>query len=336
MRLCSGGDRLLHAVDQEPGGPILNDFGRRTAAEGDDRGAAGQGLDHHQTEGLGPVDREEQGLGPAEEGRLLVVADLADELDQGVAVDHRLDDRLPIGLVRRIDLGRDLQRLAQARGDLDGAVGTFLGRDAAQEGQIALRCGREVIEVARHPVLNRGLPVGVRQGAALIVRDGDQAELGPALIDLGQILQVQPSVQGGDRLVRQTPEEGEVQDVGMEMDDVERVGAVQNGGQQGHVRGQVGLQRLGVQPDRLIAHRDQPRPRLGLGAGEQGHLVAQIDQGVGQVGDDPLGAAVETRRHRLIEGRDLSNLHDPTPAPPMAHWNRQHGSVTGVPAWLER
>ncbi|MNE57611.1 hypothetical protein D3C80_1525870 [compost metagenome] len=178
-------------------------------------------------------------------------------------------------------------------------------------------------------MLNRGLPVGVRQGAALIVRDGDQAELGPALIDLGQILQVQPAVQGGDRLVRQIPEEGEMQDVGMEMDDVERVGAVQNGGQQGHVRGQVGLQRLGVQPDRLIAHRDQPRPRLGLGAGEQGHLVTQFDQGVRQVGDHPFRAPVEARRHSLIEGRDLSNLHDRTPAPPMAHCSPQHGSMNG-------
>ncbi|MNL17894.1 hypothetical protein D3C87_1390150 [compost metagenome] len=184
--------------------------------------------------------------------------------------------------------------------------------------------------------MHRRLPVGLGQGAALIVGDGDEAELGPALIDFGQVLQVQPPVQGGHRLVRQVAEEGEMDDVGVEMDDVELVGAVQNLGQQGHVRGQIGFQRFRVQPDGLIAHRDQPRPRLGLGAGEQGHFVAQIDQGVCQMGHDPFGAAVKPWRHRLIEGRDLSNLHRPTPAPPLAHWSRQHGSVTGVPAWRER
>ena len=46
---------------------------------------------------------------------------------------------------------------------------------------------------------------------------------------------------------------------------------------------------------------------LRLGAGEQGDLVAEVDQGVGQVGDDPLGAAVEAGRHGLIEGGDLGD-----------------------------
>ncbi|MNR08305.1 hypothetical protein D3C85_1244530 [compost metagenome] len=163
------------------------------------------------------------------------------------------------------------------------------------------------------------LPVGVRQGAALIVRDGDQAELGPALIDLGQVFQVEAPVQGGDGLVGQSLKKREVRHVRVEMDDVEVVGAIHHFGQHGHVGGQVGLQRSGIQPDRLIAHRDQARPRFGLGAGEQRHLVTQFDQGVRQMGDHPFRSTVETRRHRLIEGRDLSNLHDRTPAPPMAH-----------------
>ncbi|MNE46266.1 hypothetical protein D3C80_1405930 [compost metagenome] len=164
--------------------------------------------------------------------------------------------------------------------------------------------------------MHRRLPVGVGQGVALIVGDGDEAELGPAPIDFGQVLQVQTPMQGGDRLVRQITEEGEMHHVGVEMDDVEIVGAVQHLRQHGHVRGQIGLQRLRVQANGLISHRDQSRPRLGLGAGEQGDVMAQIDQGVGQVGHHPLGAAVETWGHGLIEGRDLGDLHHPTPAPP--------------------
>ena len=52
-----------------------------------------------------------------------------------------------------------------------------------------------------------------------------------------------------------------------------------------------------------------------LGTGEQRHVVAELDQGVGQVGDNPFGAAVETGRDSLIERCNLGNLHK---APSMA------------------
>ena len=54
--------------------------------------------------------------------------------------------------------------------------------------------------------------------------------------------------------------------------------------------------------------------RLGLGlrvaAGEQGHVVAELDQRVGQVGDDALGAAIEPRRDAFVQRGDLGDLHD--------------------------
>uniref|UniRef100_A0A0N4ZGX2 FHA domain-containing protein n=1 Tax=Parastrongyloides trichosuri TaxID=131310 RepID=A0A0N4ZGX2_PARTI len=102
--------------------------------------------------------------------------------------------------------------------DLNGPVRTLLGRDAAQEGQIALRLGREAVQVARHAVMHGGAPVRLGQRSSLIVGDGYQAELGPALIDGGEILHVQPSVQGRHCLVRPAFEKGKVDHVGMEMD----------------------------------------------------------------------------------------------------------------------
>ena len=45
-----------------------------------------------------------------------------------------------------------------------------------------------------------------------------------------------------------------------------------------------------------------------LGAGKQRHLVAELDQGVGEMGDDPFRAAVEAGRDGLVEWRDLGNL----------------------------
>ncbi len=95
----------------------------------------------------------------------------------------------------------------------------------------------------------------------------------------------------------------------MEVDDVELVRPAAHLVQHGHVRGQVRFQRGGIQPDGLVAHRDQLGPGVGIGAGEQGDLVPQLDQGVAEVGHHPLGAAIKPRRNRLVEGRYLCDLH---------------------------
>ena len=75
---------FVHRIHQIAGHPVLDDLGRGAAAERHHRRAAGHGLDHHQTERLGPVDGEQQRLRPAEKGGLLGVADLAHELHQGI------------------------------------------------------------------------------------------------------------------------------------------------------------------------------------------------------------------------------------------------------------
>ena len=77
------------------------------------------------------------------------------------------------------------------------------------------------------------------------------------------------------------------------MEDVELVPAAVHLVQHRQVRREVGLEFAGVQPDRLVAAGDQRRPGLGFGAGEEGDVVPEPDQGVGEVGDDALGAAVE-------------------------------------------
>ena len=50
---------------------------------------------------------------------------------------------------------------------------------------------------------------------------------------------------------------------------------------------------------------DEPRPRLRIAAGEQGHFVPQPHQLFGQVGDDALRPAVEFRRHAFKERERL-------------------------------
>ncbi len=213
---------------------------------------------------------------------------------------QRLDHLVEIGPVGGIHLGGDLQRHAQRLGDGDGAVGALLRRDAAQEGQVAAVAGAEAVEAGVQPVQHRAGPIGPRHGGSLVVRDRHQRELRPAAVDSGKVLQVQPAMQGGQGALRHVLEEGEMDHVGVEVDQVELAGAAAHLVQHGHVGGEIGLQGRRVQPNGLVASRRQPGLGLGLRAGEQSDLVPQPDQGVAQMCDHAFGAAIEFGRNRLV------------------------------------
>ena len=97
--------------------------------------------------------------------------------------------------------------------------------------------------------------------------------------------------------------------VDVEMDHVEFVPALANLVQHGEVGGEVGFRGRWIETDRLIADRDEPGFSVGVGAGEQRHLVPKIHQGVAKMSNHPLGAPVEFRRHGFIEGSDLGDFH---------------------------
>ncbi len=215
-------------------------------------------------------------------------------------VQQGLDLLAEIGGVGLVDLGGDLQLHAQPLGDGDGAVGALLGRDAAEEGEVIARRAVEGVEFGGHAMQHRAGPVGPGQGLALVVRDRHQRELRPAAVGVRQPLQVQPPVQGGEGLAGRVLEEGELDHVGVEVDDVELIGPPADLVQHGHVRGEVGLQRRGVQPDGLVADGGQFGLGAGVGAGEQGDIVAEIDQGVAEVRHHPFGAAVVPGRDRFV------------------------------------
>src|SRR3954453_799296 len=165
-----GRDRLFDRGNHESALPLVQDLGHRAAAEGDDGGAAGHGLDHHQPERLRPVDGEEHGTGIAQETLLHRLADLPYEIDLRL-VEQRLDGLLVIGEVRAVDLGRHAQREARAAGDLDGTVEPFLGGCAGGEAQVGPGLFDPAMEVHRHPVVDVLLPVEPVEGVPLSVRD---------------------------------------------------------------------------------------------------------------------------------------------------------------------
>src|SRR3546814_4441658 len=98
----------MDAGDDQAVRPFPDHLRHGAVVPGDDGGARGHGLYHDQPEGLGPVDREEQGERAAQEGGFLVIGYLADELDQRM-VEQRLDPLLEI--IRSEEHTSELQSL---------------------------------------------------------------------------------------------------------------------------------------------------------------------------------------------------------------------------------
>src|SRR6185437_10725521 len=98
-----------------------------------------------------PVDWKKQRLRLAQELRLLLVVDLADEFD-AAGGEQRLDLGAKIDLVGAVDLGRDFERYSHGARNGDGAVGSLLRRDAPEEGQIAAGPGAGPVQIHRHVV----------------------------------------------------------------------------------------------------------------------------------------------------------------------------------------
>ena len=81
VRALHGLDHLVDRIAQQSAHAVLDDLGRRAVAEGNDRSAASERLDHHHPERLRPADRVEQRDRVGEETVSGVYPDFADVLD---------------------------------------------------------------------------------------------------------------------------------------------------------------------------------------------------------------------------------------------------------------
>ena len=161
----------------------------------------------------------------------------------------------------------------------------------------------------RQPVRDGGQPVRLWQGCALVVGDRDQRVVAPPGVGFRQILEVEAAVQRGDGLRCDLLEEWKMHQVDVEVQDVELVASLVQLVQHREMGREIGLERGGIEPDGLVSHRHERGFGLRFGTGKQRHLVAEFDQGVGEMGDDPFGAAVKAGRDGLVERCDLGNPH---------------------------
>ena len=164
-----------------------------------------------------------------------------------------------------------------------------------------MRCTMVAMQVDREAVVDGCREVCIRHRATLVVRDRDQRHVGKAQIERKQIGQVLTPVQRGDGAACDRPKQREMELIDMEVQDVEVVGALAHAIEHQHVIGNR-IADAGVEPQRLghaghqIGRGDQ------IAARKQRHVMAERNQFFGQVGDDPLGAAVKPGGTLSISG----------------------------------
>jgi hypothetical protein len=150
--------------------------------------------------------------------------------------------------------------------------------------------------------------VGVGNRPPLAMGDRHQRHLAKAEIERLEVGTVLPAVQGRHRPIGHLAKQWEMQLVDMEMQNIKFFRKLAYLVEHQHIIGEW-IADIAVEAQR----RGRAAHELGRGDGvrarKQGHLVAEADELIGEIGNDSLGSAIKPRRHTLHQRRDLRNFH---------------------------
>jgi hypothetical protein len=138
--------------------------------------------------------------------------------------------------------------------------------------------------------------------------DGDQGHFGKPAVERLKVGLVLAPVQRCDRATRNVSENWKVQAIQVKVQDIELGGRAAHFVQHQHVV----VARIAhgrVEPQGLRAARNESGGRFRVAACEERHIVAPRNELVGEIGDDPLGTAIETGWDAFDERRNLGDPH---------------------------
>jgi hypothetical protein len=253
--------------------------------------------------------REEERAGAAEQPHLLVRAHLAEELDavSEVRPDSLFEERV---LDRLADLRGDHERQPRGSRDRDRPVRSLRRVDAAEEEQVVLRRGRERVGREVEAVRTVRDPRQVGREALLVQADGDERERrvdarraseDRARLGLERALDRvhgRRATNAGQRGAGEPDQVVHEVELVRALEASERVVQLGRDGAEAVARG-------------APVRRAERRLRGGVARGEEGDVVAALDEAVREHRHDQLDPAVAVRRdgepHRSEEG----DLHVP-------------------------
>jgi hypothetical protein len=135
---------------------------------------------------------------------------------------------------------------------------------------------------------------------ALIVRNGYQRHFPVLLEKLPQIRRVHHSVHRGDCGDFISAHQGEMDIVAVKVNHVELTYVSKDEFKHSHMM-RENLAHLGIAPECPWTHLHEPRSRLRVSARKQGYVMSEPYELLGEIGDDPFGAAVKGWRHGLVQ-----------------------------------
>src|SRR5690348_2917671 len=175
---------FLHRLADEAVRSVFNNFSHRPPRKSQHRGAARHGFEHHQAEGLVPLNRKQHGSGITQEFILSRQVSLAYVFDE-TAVQMRFDFGLKVIAEHGLDFTSNFQGQAGFFGCLNGKVRSLDGRDPAQESQVVLLFLAVLISGKVQAMVD-GLQVRHALLPALEVADGDVIDLGEVAVEITQ------------------------------------------------------------------------------------------------------------------------------------------------------
>jgi hypothetical protein len=258
------GHRLVDAPDDEAREAIREDFVDRSSFPGDRRGAAGHRFDHHEAEGLAPVDQKKQGARARNESPFLRIAHFANEF-HGRLPQERFDLLVVVRLVGLADLGRDAETHARPARHFNRPINALLGRDAAEEQQVVAAPIARHEQVGGQAVIDRRVPARVRQGLALVVGNRHDRHVLVFVVQRRQVFQIEPPVQRRDVWHVRSAAERKMQIVDVIVHDVVRGDVTPDPFDHQHVVRQR-IDRVRIEPQRLGRDGHEPGRRARIRA----------------------------------------------------------------------
>jgi hypothetical protein len=116
-------------------------------------------------------------------------------------------------------------------------------------------------------------------------------------------------MQSGNRSVRAGAKHRVLEQVDMEMQDIELLGALAHRFHHQQVIGNR-VAHAGIETQGNFAAGHQLGRRARVAAGEKSHVVTLSDQLLGEIGNDSFGTAVQLWRNSFVQRRDLRDSHD--------------------------
>jgi hypothetical protein len=140
----------------------------------------------------------------------------------------------------------------------------------------------------------------MRKRLTLRVRDRDERHVGKLMVERDEVRDVEPAVKGRHVGPAGPAAQRKMQVVDVKMQHVELVRGPKHLLEHPDMM-RKRVNRVGIEPERTLAHGLEPGRCHRIAAREQGDVVPLAHELFGQDMNDPLRAPVEVGRHALIE-----------------------------------